>query len=72
MWVESGPMILTSGVALLASLLEKSNFACLLCKFTFYLLMDDFADVNNDLACKCNSEMILEGRFISLRWFGGQ
>lgn len=48
-------MLSDNGATLLATLPKKSNFACLLCKFTFSLLIDDFDDVINDLACKCNS-----------------
>ena len=34
--------------------------------------MDEFMIVINAILCKFNCEMILEGRFIILWWFGGQ
>jgi len=54
-----------SGTALRAILLRELKFACFDCEFDFSLLMDDFTDVIDDMACKCNGKIVLEGRFIS-------
>ena len=61
-----------SGAALRAILLRELKFACFDYEFDFSLLMDDFTDVINDMECKSNGKIVLKGRFISLRWFGGQ
>ena len=61
-----------SGAVHWASLPENQIFTYFHCKLTFSLFMDDFMIVINALLCKFSSEMILEVRFISLRWFGGQ
>ena len=70
--VESGVVLLAHDAAFLTSLPENPIFAYFHYKLTFSLFVDDFMIVINDLECKCSSEMILEGRFISLRWFWGQ
>ena len=70
--VESGAMLRTnstalrtSGVALMTIFLKKPKFACFDYEFDFSLIMDDFTDVIDDMAYKCNGKIVLEGRFIS-------
>jgi len=46
-------------------LLKKPKFTCFDCELDFSLLTDYFADVIDDMACKCNIKIVLEGRFIS-------
>ena len=63
--MESGAALSTSGVVLRAILLRELKFTCFDCEFDFSLLMDEFTDVIDDMACKCNGKIVLEGRFIS-------
>lgn len=63
--MERGIALRASGAALMSILLRKPKFACFDYEFSFSLLMDDFAHVIDDMACKCNSKILLECRFIS-------
>jgi len=46
-------------------LLKKPKFTGFDCELDVSLLTDDFTNVINGMACKCNSKIVLEGRFIS-------
>jgi len=63
--VESGILLRASGATLRAILLRKPKFAYFDYEFDFSFLIDDFIDVIDDMACKCNGKIVLEGRFIS-------
>jgi len=63
--VESGVALRTSGATLRTILVRKLKFACFDYEFDLSLLMDDFNDAIDDMACKCNVKIVLEGRFIS-------
>lgn len=58
-------MLRTSGAALRAIFLRELKFAYFDCEFDFSILMDDFTNVIDDMACKCNGKTMLDGRFIS-------
>lgn len=43
----------------------SQNSPILTMNLIYSLLIDDFIDVIDDMACKCNGKTVLEGRFIS-------
>ena len=62
--MESGAKFRTNGTSLSSILLRELKFTYFGCEFDFSLLMDDFTDVIDDMACKFNAKIVLEGRFI--------